>query len=441
MVFLPGTDDLLVARSNGEILLIPDSPPSSLTRSQVVDGVRPPASWMTLDSSPVRLTIDPSGAWLAAACEDGAVRVLSILDLSEKGRIAVPASVTSLAFTADGSVLMIRTADGTLALHDTETLDRLTRWTYPQPGSKGLAAWVGGRDTLLLSEAGGVFEHNFWAADPLIEENRTFGLERDLARRLAENQPFAAWQTAERIAKLDRQRGRAAQRDVIISMLQRPGRSIRPEWIQSVSEGGSGQDLLRLGHAAYSGGHYALARDLLTRAQTALSNVDAMTRWRLAQCEYVLDEPAKAAEGLRDLVDLPGLSPADAARTRMQLMAALYLADKPREAEAVLRGLDKLSSPQERAAATDQMAAVVVGSSLLGAQEQTQWAGTLQALLSQFREAWLPYRDDIEFFSGERARKAGDLNAARQHYQLCIDIANDPWPAPWARHRLKQLSD
>ena len=443
MLFLPGSNDLLVARSSGELLLLPDAAlPQPSAPAVLIEGARAPAAWAQLDSPPTRMAIDAHGRWLAVACEDGTVRVLSVLDTSEKGRISQGAAASALGFNARADVLSVRSVDGALTLYEVETLDRLARWTFADGSGAPMAAWAGGGDTLLLSERGAVYEYDYGVADPLIALNRPFGQEREIARKLSDNQPYAAWQAAERLAAQDEARGRAARLAIACAMLRTPGRAVRPEWIERLRQPASAHELLRLGHAAYAGGHYELARELLASgAQRLESRIDSVTQWRLAECAYVLDEPGAAADLLTRLLDAPGLSVPDMARLRLELIAAHYLSGREEQAQAVLRSLDRLGHLGERGSAVDQVAAIVVGSYLLGQAEQSQWTATLQALLSQFRERWLAYRDDIEFFAGERARKAGDLEAARQQYQLCIDLASDGWPSPWARHRLRQLSN
>ena len=52
---------------------------------------------------------------------------------------------------------------------------------------------------------------------------------------------------------------------------------------------------------------------------------------------------------------------------------------------------------------------------------------------------WANYRDDVEFFLGENAHRRNEMSVARDHYQRCLDLARDRWPANWARFRLRQL--
>jgi len=436
MLFLPGLGTLAVARSNGELMLLRPEPGESPTREEAIQGVRPPAAWAVMDSPPVRLAVDRDARLLAVACEDGAVRVLAIDDGSEKGRVSLAAGVTSLSFSAAGDALLIRTVDGALNLYDVESLERLTRWSFAGGGAAPMAVWAGRDDALLLTESGGVYEHNFRRADPLIAQNRAFGLEREVARRLQENQPLSAWNAAIRMLKLDPRRGRDTQIAVLAALLRKTGHEIPGEWIREVQDAAADQ-LLRLGHAAFEGGRFELARTLLRKADAQDSvPADTLTRWRLAECDYVLNEPGPAAEALRALLAAPGLGVPQAARLRTELAAALFMSGRDGEAAAVLRGLESLGQMGERGSTIDQVAAIIVVSRLLDQGEANRWSATLQAMLSQFRERWLPFRDDIEFFLGERARRAGDHATARSQYQLCIDIASDEWPSAWARHRL-----
>ncbi|RMF71320.1 MAG: hypothetical protein D6744_18100, partial [Planctomycetota bacterium] len=199
--------------------------------------------------------------------------------------------------------------------------------------------------------------------------------------------------------------------------------------------------LLRLSHAAYAGGRIETAAALLDAAgAAAVSDTDVYTRWRAAECALLVDDLPRAITALREVASDGRLLARDHARVQLELLAAHVLIEDFESAREHLAAIQRIGRRVRGDETAGVMAAMVVGRYLLGDQTEAQVATALGAFLNMFKEQWLAYRDDVEFFAGELARHRGDFDTAARRYQLCIDLAVDAWPADWARHRLRQIS-
>lgn len=440
--FLAGTNRLLVARASGALVLLEPQPIAEADRPRggLPAPVEPPPPWLLLEAGPTALAVDRDGRRLAVACDDGSVRIIGVLDTSELGRINIGHHAASLGFSASGQTLLVRTTDGSLSLYDLASFERIAHWSYGT-GQERMAAWIGPRDALLIGHDGRVWEHEYRAADQRIEQHRIYGRQRRVARELAEADLLAAWEAAAALDEIEPQRSDSAREAILAAALRRVGTHVPAEWIEHALRDDRPLLHLRIGHAAYDGARFELARTCLDRAQQGLGALDAYSAWRRAECEYVLGDPLAAAEALARVVEQRDFCSRDAARLQLERLAGLYLGDRRSESESLLDRLDEVCRARGRSSTIDLIAAVVIGNYLLGRQEESQLAASFQAFLRVFEESWLNYRDDIEFFAGEAARKRGDLDAARERYRRCIDMARDAWPAGFARQRLAQLSE
>ena len=432
--FLPHTYTLVVARSNGALVML--DPPADTPPATPRDRTLP---WYELESPAYRIALSRDGVFLAAACDDGLVRVLNVLDVGEVGRFAAPERVDALSFDVRGDVLLARGADGSVELRDMNGLDRILTWEFPCGDEPALAAWLGEGD-LILSDARGVVSIEFHEIDERIRRGEAFALARECLRRSGDGDAEGAWRSATQLRFTDETAGREAQLALLERALRRRGRSIPDDWIDAVSANLDRSALLRLSHAAFDGGRFAPARSWLAAAGAdAVADTDVYTHWRAAECELLHDDYSAAIGGLTALLAGDQLLHRDRARARLELLAAYVLSDQPGEACACLADMQKIGRHTGGDETAGSMAALLIGRYLLGEQTESQVNAAFGAFLNVFKDQWLEYRDDVEFFAGELARKGGDLPAAAGRYQLCIDVAVDAWPADWARHRLEQM--
>ena len=441
IAFIPGSTELLAARTNGELLRL--SPNTNLQQSRPErEPPQPRQPWTILESPAYRLAFTRDGQTLAVACDDGFIHLLALADAQELGRVNIGRFVNSISFNADDTVLMVCNADGDTSLYDHESLKRITKHTSDNPGNFPLATWIGDEDALLLADGDRLYETRPATADLLIEKNRIYAIQRQVARSLRDYEYDRAWDQAEQLGRLNQNLGHDAQVLVLDQFLQlKHGYTQIPkQWSNALDAVPELFAFLRLGHAAYTGGYFELAQVCLQRAsQLSAGQVDAYTAWRLTECEYLLGHFDLAADDFAELVQRADFDTQDLPRAYLQWLAALALADRPREVADNLQ--DLTIRPRLRCLATSPaMAATqVIGRSLLerGADRETRLQ--LQSFFRSFEALAAPYRDDIEFIAGELARKQGRTSQAALRYQRCIDLAADDWPANWARYRLMQL--
>ncbi|RMF75620.1 MAG: WD40 repeat domain-containing protein, partial [Planctomycetota bacterium] len=225
--FLPHTYTLVVTRSNGAIIIL--DPPLNASEESLRDRTSP---WMELESPAYRIACSRDAEWLAAACDDGFVRVLDVLNVREMGRFAVRGRVDALSFDPRGDVLLVRSDDGDIELRDMQTLERLLTWEFSAGGGSALAAWIGAGD-LALTESRGVELIEFDTIDERIRRGESFALARECLRRADEGDLEGAWHSAALLRIVDTDAGAEAQRAVLDRALRRRGRHIPDEWLDS----------------------------------------------------------------------------------------------------------------------------------------------------------------------------------------------------------------
>jgi tetratricopeptide (TPR) repeat protein len=166
--------------------------------------------------------------------------------------------------------------------------------------------------------------------------------------------------------------------------------------------------------------------------------VDALTRWRLAGCDYLAGEYDRAADQLALIIHQPDFDPALQPLADLQRVAALVLGGRAEEGQAVAQ---EITQREQSMRALDPVAATyasVLARVIAGIEPENAIASVFNKLIAM--PGALLYREDEFFFAGELARRRGDLSLAAAHYQRCIDLARDDWPASWARVRLLELS-
>jgi len=231
---------------------------------------------------------------------------------------------------------------------------------------------------------------------------------------------------------------RIGQAAIVEAFLRRTRGQPPQEWIAATIEGAEWPTLLRLGMAAAEGGRYAEARELLTLARDSSgAGLDPLSKRTLAECHYLLDEPALAIGPLGELLKSSAFDELELSRTHIEFIAALVGAGRRDDARASLRELESLRKTIWRQFGAGLTSAAIAGILVEG---EGRVAGGVQAISSLLPEQSRVYQDDLEFFAGEAARRRGDLAAARARYQSCVDQARDAWPADWARFRLEQLA-
>jgi tetratricopeptide (TPR) repeat protein len=446
LAFVPGTHKLLLARSNGELLLLDGD-----TSSAPATDTRPPRLYFQLDAAPTMIALSRSGAYLAIACEDGVVRLIPMQ--SKAGgpdepatparvqyRFADARDVSALAFSPRDEVLLIRTPDGRVHLCDPATGESVADWQIPAGTKRPLATWIGDAEALLLSGENGVYEYRHEVTDALIERGRSYARQRRIARRLADGEFAAAWSIAADYGNSDREAARAVQTDLLAAVLRRPDANVPAGAVESMLAGAPAYTYLQLGHAAYDGRRFPLARQWLRAGRDRAAAVDALTTRRIAECDYLAGTYDTAVTGYTSALASPDLDPAGAPTVALERVAALVMGDHlPEARQAALRigEADSWGRFGDPVAAT---AARIVARVLTGQEDQAPALAGLDDLVTRFDERSLLYKDDGPFFIGELARKRGDYTQAAQQYERCIDLAQDTWPANWARYRLAELA-
>jgi hypothetical protein len=433
--FVPHTYTLLVARSNGDLILL--DPPMEDDRAQTRDATQP---WLTLPAPAYQFAFSRDGDRLAVACEDNRVRILDVLDGAELGQIHLSARASSVDFNAARDVLLVRLNTGLLELYELERLQQIGSWALDGADGHPLAAWIGGADDIVWTGPNGMIHVTFTEADQAVLLNEAFAHQREISRLLAAGDLSGARQSAEQLRFANPALGATAARDLLAVLLRSRLGDLPYEWIDTVLDEADPSTRLRLAHAAYAGGRFELAqRGLLAAGASTTDDTDSYSAWRLAECTYLLGSYEAADDALAQLLRRTDLAAGDLPRMRLERLAALVFSGRIEQAHQVFERYKTLSNSSDDRETVGMMATLLIGNHLLGNQEQTQLDTSSRAFLNVFKEQWLDYRDDIEFFVGELARMRGDVRAARSQYQLCIDSARDVWPADWARLRLEQM--
>ncbi|MBI5864538.1 MAG: protein kinase [Planctomycetes bacterium] len=440
LAFVPGGTYVVAARSNGDLLMLgPDTSASGGGPRQARNAAR--ALWTKLDSPAYLLSFDGDGRKLAAACDDNTIRLLSVDDVSELGQINVERRVESIALHRDGGLLLVRLNDGMIEVYDTSTRERIAQWSgRGATGSAALVSWFGSDDSILISDPEGVFAVRHQAMDSVIAASRTFAAARAVSRKAVDGDWAGAWERTEALCKLDSKVGAELRLSLVEQVFRKLPTPPSDAWIELVEPDASFDGLLRLGHAAYRGGQFEHAARWLKRAATMENRrLDPDSELRLAECEYLLGDYGPALRRYAALAQQPQRSAADSSRLAVEWMAAMAAAGQFDDARQIARSFESLSGAADQSVLT-RIAGAVIGEILAEQLGEARLSPTARALTTTvFAGPWSSYRDDVEFFLGENARRRDDMRAARDHYQRCLDLSRDEWPASWARFRLKQL--
>ncbi len=450
MLFVPGTPRLLVARSNGELHMLD-------ARGAVgVGSAGTPEPWARLDTPPAALAFNRSGSQLAVAGVDGWIHVLATRDATVLARlhVAEPGAICSIAYGPRGDVLLVRTGADRVSIVEIASGEAVAEFELQEGDAGALATWIGKADAMLLSHGDGVRAHTLDTTDSLIARNRAYALRRAVSQHLAEGRFADAWAEARRVGQFGSAGVRELQRSILEAALRRANLVVDPEWQAVVLRDADAGTLLRLGHAAYAGERFDLAREWLAAAVDGHGGVvDSCTALRLAQCTYLAGEYEEAAALLTDVLTRPDLLAGDVAMTHLQRIAALVLGDEVEAARLAMRELDQFQVVEGIDADSGAInAARDIARRLTGLEEgepvEAQAERPVVAVFGRLvgevtaeslRGFYQRFYDDVHFFAAELALHRGDHEQAAADYQRCIDVARDPWPANWARFRLRQL--
>lgn len=437
--FIPGTIDLLVARSYGEIHRIStaDSAVPRATRRQESVARDP---WTVLDAPAERIAFDRGGTLAALGCADGFVRLLDPADATEIAAINLGKSITSVSIDAAGETLLCRSSDGAVFLNDLHTLEQLAHWPGIDPGRRPLAIWFGPNDDILLAERTAIRELAPARYDRLIDDNRVYARQRRIARALTAYRYDEAWEHAAQLESDWPELAHDMRIRILSELLRRPRARLNPGWIDDVTAELDPLSALQLGHAAYEGNRIDIAfRNLCYTAERLEDRIDAHTSWRIAECLYLLDRPGESRAELLATLRRPDFNAHDLPRAYLGLLAAQAL--MPDLADyGDLRQLLESTPRLARAAGSAEMTTLQwIGRALFESGARPGSHGQMQAMLGYLEGLSVPYRDELVFIAGETARARGDLTLAARQYQRCIDLARGDWPANWARYRLQQL--
>ncbi|TWT43982.1 Serine/threonine-protein kinase PknB [Phycisphaerae bacterium RAS1] len=437
LAFVPGSQRLLVARSNGDLTeLLPE--PGSKPAAEAADGVSPPPPRATLDSPPSQVRIDRQGRRAAFMCDDRVLRWISLETWAIEGMLELDVPATSLAFDSTGDVLLIRTADGAAGLLDLATREMAARWTLPAGAEPPVAGWIGGDNALLMTDGDKLVEIRYDKADELIARNRAYARQRAVMRWLSAGDYPQAWLAAFGVLQCDAVLGRDVKEAVLETVLRRRSASVPDSWAPPILDGQPAASYARLGHAAYEGERFADALGLFrTAAELSDQALDAATLLRLAQCEYLAGNYATAAAGLAGVAESADFDRYELPTIQLQRAAALLLARDAAEARRVVNRFGAADESGPRLNIAGAASARVIGRYIVGLESESVLAEGLVRLVSLADESLL-YRDDIHFFLGEMARSRGQWKEAQGQYQRCIDLARDAWPSNWARYRIAQ---
>jgi serine/threonine protein kinase/WD40 repeat protein len=439
--FIPGTRRLLLARASGELAVI-DTEADALVAGNA-DAAAAHAMfeepWNVLDAGAYRAEFDRAGRAVALACDDGTVRVINLLDVSERAQFRVHREVNALSFNAAGTALLVRAADSAVTLFDVDTEERIAELGEHAAIGTHLGAWIGDGDSIVLSESDGLYETLQRSADDAIRAGGAFARQRHLIRKIDENDLAAAWIEAGKLRETNEALGYDAQVAVAEIALRRTRVEPTAGWVDTVLIDATPQSRLRLGHAAYEGGRFEIAWNCLRQAGAQSDGtLDPRSARRLAACEYLLGDAGVAADLLGDLLSRSTFARADIAQVSVERLLALSFAGRVSAARTVVGQLE--TQARSGQALPGMPTAVMLGKLLLDQHSDEKMSQVSKMLLANVVDQFPETRDDIEFFAAEQARARGDLDAARGRYQRCIDLAVDAWPANWAQFRLKQLS-
>jgi len=434
IAFVPQTGRLLVVRSNGQLLMLDAAAREHTPQTAALE------PWVQLEAPPTSVALSRTGEYLAAACEDDVLRLVSVPRAEVRQRVPTDGRVSALAFNPRDDVLMIRTVDGRVRLLDPAAGESIADWRLPADGARPLAAWIGETDAILLGQEGAVYEYAYGQADALIERSRPYAAQHRVARLLADGDFAGAWAEATPLGARDPQLGWSARLGVLESALRRASTTTPPDWAPAVLADAPPDTYLRLGHAAYDGELFDQARTWFHRGQALVADVDALTLHRAAECDYLAGAYDAAAAGLAVVLQQPDCEPAQRPTIVLERVAALTRAGRPaeaRQAAATIGAADAFGRAGDVVAATS---ARMIARFITGAESENPLTTGLERLIGAFAERSLLFEDDAYFFVGEIARQRGDPAEAAVKYQRCIDVARDRWPASWARYRLAELS-
>jgi WD40 repeat protein len=430
--FLSGSDELLIARLNGDLLHLSAGKASSAPSSA-------PDLWASLDASPYQLAFDREQSRLAAACEDATIRILSLLDLSELARINVGQQVYDLSFAPDGNVLLVRTSEA-VSLYELAHGQRVARWATADSAGHSMAGWLGLAGNLLIGDNSGVSQVDYGALDDLIRQQRSFATHAQIARSLQLADREDRWNMAERLRAEDAPAANSAEIDLVQALSGRQRSNIPSAWFSQVLESADPVAKRVLAFAAHEGGHFDWSGRALRQVQASSRPlIDAVTLMQLAECEYLEGSPADAAD---DFLRARGFPDADALpdiRLELETIAAFVAAGRDAQARLRVAAFAERPRPTGSDALVEFTAAQIIAHSLIGTSDESEISAGLKGAMVVFNPRWPLYADDIEFFLGEIARLKNNPAEAKARYHRCIDLARDPWPQSWARLRLTQL--
>ncbi|MGE3180353.1 MAG: WD40 repeat domain-containing protein, partial [Phycisphaerae bacterium] len=439
LAFLPGTSKLLVARSNGEIIIIDPAvlPPRDVSLQADETPAAPPP-WLVLDSPAVWLAFSRDADSLAVVSEDGILRVISMETGQLQQRIRVGEDVTSISFDSAGDSLLLRESTGVISIIDIASSEKVATLNVAADRAANAAFWMGEKDRLIVSD-GRVLELRYQNVDDAIARNRMSAIERKAILHLRLDDfdratALLAGLDAEKYPSVEKLRS-----DIFAAALQRPGYSMPPAWLAIVREATARPIRLRFGHVAYEGNQFQLAGTLLRElVSSQLEQFGSITIRRLAECEYLLERYAEATALFKEVVTRGQFAPSIISTVQLEQAAAALLSGDPDSAKKIVLKIGSAEPENMRSLGTQS--AVTVGSYLVGLQTETFLTAGIKQLMKTFAEDSLSYHDDAHFFLGELARVGGNRVEAASRYQRCIDLSRDVWPANWARYRLLQMA-
>lgn len=440
MRFIPGTTRLLVARSNGDLVVLDGDRVESAGGSDSSGALPPPAPWVTLDSPPLTMAFNPAGTRLAVACEDEVVRVYSLENARLLNRVRVGEPIASLAFDDSANVLLTLFESRVVVLYDVRNGERIGRLAFADEMQPQALAWLND-ETILLAGEEGIYAYQYADTDRTIAANRVYAHQRQIAQALMDDEFGRAWAISGRLAEEDAGLGRAARGSLVEAVLRRARGPVPQAWLNEVLNGAPAYTLLRLAHAAYDGERFESARAWLSRAaELTGGELDVLSLLRLAQCEYLSEQYASAADRLYQILQHPNFDARHTPLVELQEAAALVLDGRLEDARSVVQRMRNPDRAHVEADFVSTASARVIGRFLVGIGGDNLMAAGFDGILAAVAEQSLDYRDDQHFFAAEIARSRGEREEALRQYQRCIDVARDTWPANWARHRLRQMS-
>jgi len=168
---------------------------------------------------------------------------------------------------------------------------------------------------------------------------------------------------------------------------------------------------------------------------TPLPAVDALTRLRLAQCDYLVGAYDEAAQGLAGVLRQPDLDPAGAPAAALQRGVALLRAGRTGEARRAALHIGDPDPFGRRSEVVATTYASVIARLLTGVERESAAAAVLDSLLASFGERPLLFQDDEHFFAGEP--RPGARRVARELGALS-PVAVDTEPGGRARRQRRR---